>query len=157
MAKVLIVDDDPRVLLVIQRLLEMNGHTCVATESSLKALELVKLDAYQVIITDMRMPNMDGLTLLRRLKKEQPAIPVIMITAYASNRTAVESVKRGVFDYLVKPFNGADLLATVERALNTDEDHIRALDLYSGKNPVIKEYLECGSGLCANPSADAQI
>lgn len=144
MSKVLIVDDDPRIRTVIQRLLEMHGHTCVAAENGLKALELARLDSYQLIITDMRMPNMDGLTLLRRLKKEQPAIPVIMITAYASNRTAVESVKRGVFDYLVKPFNGADLLATVERALNTDEGHIRAMDLYAGHNPMIKEYLECG-------------
>lgn len=145
MAKILIVDDDPRILTVVQRLLQMHGHTCVAAENGLTALELARLDSYELIITDMRMPSMDGLTLLRKLKKEQPAIPVIMITAYASDQSAVEAVKRGVFDYLVKPFNGTDLLATVKRALNTDKDHMRAVDLYAGNNPAIKEYLECGN------------
>ena len=144
MAKILIVDDDPKILIVIQRLLEAKGHECVTAENGVKALELVKGDVFNLIITDMRMPNMDGLTLLRKLKKDEPFIPVILITAYASNETAIESVKRGVFDYVVKPFQTKDLLATVERALDTDKGHIRATDMYSGDNPVIREYLEFG-------------
>ncbi|MDD4017850.1 MAG: response regulator [Kiritimatiellae bacterium] len=141
MAKILIVDDDPNILIVIQRLLESNGHACVTAESGLKALELIKGDVFNLIITDMRMPNMDGLTLLRKLKKDEPSIPVILITAYASNKTAIESVKRGVFDYVVKPFQANDLLATVKRALDTDKDHARAVDRYSGDNPAIRDYL----------------
>jgi len=116
MAKILIVDDDPNILITTRCLLEADGHECVTAEDGLEALARVKENGFDLIITDMRLSNMDGLTLVRKLKEVEPSIPVILITAYASSETAVESVRRGVFDYLVKPFQEKELLAAVKRA-----------------------------------------
>jgi len=144
MAKILIVDDDPEVLIMLQRLLETDGHEGVTAESGLKALELIKLSAFDLVVADLRMPRMDGLELLREVKAIESTLPVILVTAYASSETAIEAVRCGAFDYLFKPFKVKDLLTTVERALNTDKDHTRATDMYSGDNPAIKSTLEVG-------------
>ena len=141
MAKILIVDDDPEVLIMLQRLLETDGHEGVTAGSGLEALELIKLNAFDLVVADLRMPRMDGLELLREIKAIESALPVILVTAYASSETAIEAVRRGAFDYLFKPFKVKDFLTTVERALNADRSHTRAADMYSGDNPDIKEYL----------------
>lgn len=117
MANILIVDDDPNILISTRCLLESVGHACVTAGNGQEALERVRQNGPDLIITDMRLPDMNGLSLVRELKKVEPALPVILITAYASSESAVESVKRGVFEYLVKPFQADKLLATIKRAL----------------------------------------
>jgi len=117
MAKILIVDDDPDILIVIQRLLETDGHEAVTADSGMKALKLIELDEYDLVISDLRMPSMDGIALLRELKALRPSLPVILVTAYASVETAAESVRLGASDYLFKPFKVKDLLSAVARAL----------------------------------------
>ena len=142
MARILIVDDDQRITLILKQLLRIKGHEGVPAESGAIALDLMKQGAFDVVITDLRMPHMNGLEFLREAKALKPSMPVILVTAYASNETAVESIKLGVFDYVSKPFKFDDLLATIERALMADKDKSRATDGYTGNNPAIKEYLE---------------
>ena len=142
MARILIVDDDPRINLILQQLLRIKGHEGVAAESGACALDLIKQGAFDVAITDLRMPHMNGLEFLREAKALKPSMPVILVTAYASNETAAESIKLGVFDYVSKPFKFDDLLATIERALTADKDKSRAIDGYTGNNPAIKAYFE---------------
>ncbi|MDX9867056.1 MAG: response regulator [Kiritimatiellia bacterium] len=122
MAKILVIDDDANILLSTRRLLESDGHECVTAGNGQEALEYVKQNRFALLITDMRLPDMNGLSLVRELKKVEPSMPVILITAYASCESAVESVKRGVYEYLVKPFQADELLATVKRALGANMD-----------------------------------
>lgn len=127
MAKILIVDDDPDILTVIQRLLETDGHESVTAEDGLKALELVKRQPFDLIISDLRMPSMDGMSLLREVKTIRPSLPVILVTAYASAETASESVKLGAAAYLFKPFKVKELLDAVGRALKGGQHFLRTV------------------------------
>lgn len=122
MSKILIVDDEARILLLLQSLLKANGYETVTAKDGNTALELVKNDAFDLIITDLRMAPMDGMTLFREIKTIHPNIPVILLTAYASVETAIDAMKNGAFDYLTKPFKVDEMLATVKRA----EEHIKS-------------------------------
>ena len=135
MANILIVDDDPNILISTRSLLESVGHACVTAGNGQEALERVRQNGPDLIITDMRLPDMNGLSLVRELKKVEPALPVILITAYASSESAVESVKRGVFEYLVKPFQADELLATIKRALGATMGGTGAAATCSGDSP----------------------
>ena len=142
MAKILIIDDDPRIPILLRHLLRLKGYESVSSESGKQALALIKQDTFDLIITDLRMQNINGMELLREVQTLEPFIPVIMVTAYASDETAIESVNLGVFDYLPKPYKGDELIDAVKRALAADKDKKRAKDGYSGNNPAIKAYLE---------------
>jgi DNA-binding NtrC family response regulator len=146
MANILIVDDDPRIPVLLKELLKSEGYESVLATNGMHALELIKQEAFDLIITDLRMPHMNGMELLREVKTLWPSIPVIMITAYASDKTAVESAKLGVFDYLAKPFKVEELIAAIDRALATGKDKTRAMDEYAGENAAIKAYLETAGG-----------
>ena len=87
--------------------------------AALEALERSKGGDVQVIITDLRMPGLDGMELLARLSRDYPGRPVVMITAHGSVDTAVEAMKAGAFDFLTKPFDAGDLRAVVQKAVNT--------------------------------------
>lgn len=145
MAKILIVDDDPRLQTLMQHLLASKGHDCSVAENGEDALKSAKEHAFDLVITDLRMRTMNGMELLKELKSLHPDVPVIMVTAYASDDTTFEAVKLGVFDYLEKPFRIADLVKVVNRALAAGIGKSRALDQYHGDNPVISEYLRGAS------------
>jgi DNA-binding NtrC family response regulator len=119
MPKILIVDDEARILLLLQSLLKANGYETATAKDGREALELVKRDTFDLVVTDLRMTPMDGMTLFREFKTLYPATPVILLTAYASVETAIEAMKNGAFDYLTKPFKVDEMLATVKRALDT--------------------------------------
>ena len=122
MAKILVIDDDANTLISTRRILESDRHECVKAGNGQEVLEYVKQNRFALLIPGMRLPDMNGLSLVRELKKVEPSMPVILITAYASCESAVESVKRGVYEYLVKPFQADGLLATVKRALGANMD-----------------------------------
>ncbi|MDD4101306.1 MAG: sigma-54 dependent transcriptional regulator [Kiritimatiellae bacterium] len=122
MSKILIVDDEARILLLLQSLLRANGHDTVTAKDGNGALDIVRNDeALDLVITDLRMAPMDGMTLFREIKNLRPEMPVILLTAYASVETAIEAMKCGAFDYLTKPFKVDELLAAVGRA----EEHVK--------------------------------
>ena len=132
---------------MLRELLQLEGYESVSASNGLDALEMIKQDAFDLIITDLRMPQMDGMAFLREVKALRPSVPVIMITAYASDITAVESVEFGAFDYIAKPFKVEALLNAIERGLSAGKDKTRASEAYSGKHAAIKQYLAKRSGI----------
>src|SRR5688572_18965405 len=98
---IVVVDDDGLVLAVLKKLLGQAGHRVETSESAAAALE--KLDEADLIVTDMVMPGMDGAALLAEVQRRRPGLPVIVMTAHATIEGAVELMRLGAFDYLVKP------------------------------------------------------
>ncbi|HRU70396.1 MAG TPA: sigma-54 dependent transcriptional regulator, partial [Kiritimatiellia bacterium] len=122
MPKILIVDDEARILLLLQSLLKANGYDAVTAKDGSSALETVRNGDYDLVITDLRMSPMDGLTLFKEIKVLRPELPVILLTAYASVETAIEAMKNGAFDYLSKPFKVDEMLDTVKRAIESSRN-----------------------------------
>lgn len=118
MVKILVVDDEPRILLLLQNLLQAQGYTVTTARDGNSALDFLRADSYNLIISDLRMAPMDGLALLAESKKVAPHTPFILLTAYASVETAISALKSGAFDYLAKPFKVDEMLATVQRAID---------------------------------------
>jgi DNA-binding NtrC family response regulator len=103
------------------RLLGLAGHQCVTTTAGHEALALLESQRPEVLLTDLKMPGMEGLELMRRAHQLDPDLPVIVITAFASIESAVGAVKEGAFDYLPKPFTANQLRVAVDRALRQRE------------------------------------
>jgi DNA-binding NtrC family response regulator len=116
-ATIVIVDDEPDMVENCARILRRAGHRCLTATDPHRALALVESDAPDLLLTDLKMPGMDGLELQRRAHDVDPSLPVIMITAFASIESAVAAVKDGAFDYLPKTFTIDQLQVAVERAL----------------------------------------
>jgi DNA-binding NtrC family response regulator len=114
---ILVVDDEPDMRDALTAALRREG-LCVSTAANgIEALEKVQGQSFDLIITDVRMPRMGGLALLQELKRTSAAIPVIMMTGYGRIEDAVEAMKAGAFDYLLKPFSLEDLKTAVTKAL----------------------------------------
>src|SRR5215510_1302057 len=115
-ARILVVDDElgPRESL---RMLLKPAYQITTAESGRVALDLLSRVRPDVVILDIKMPEMDGLEVLRRVKKADPSIEVVMITAYASLETVKNALTHGAFEYLIKPFSRQDLEETARRAL----------------------------------------
>ncbi|MBX3028487.1 sigma-54-dependent Fis family transcriptional regulator [bacterium] len=117
-ARIVIVDDEPRMAAVVAMALERDGHVCAQCGSAAEALAAVESGGADVVVSDLRMPDMDGLELLRRLHAARPDLPVILLTAHGSVPSAVAAMRDGAFDYVTKPFDNDELRALVARALD---------------------------------------
>jgi len=130
-SRILVIDDEEVVHLSLRRMLGRKGHE-VDTELSAKgALERLSNVKYDLVISDLMMPEMNGLELLEHLEKEEHAPPVLMITGYPTIRTAVQALRLGAVDYIAKPFSRQELLGPVNRALRRvrpAHDNASALD-----------------------------
>ncbi len=115
--KILFVDDEPKICQLIKELFKQEGYQTDTSLSGTEALQMMKKYNYEMLITDLKMPGIDGLELIRRAKREQPEISTIMVTGYATIETAVQSLKHGVDDYITKPFNIFELKKAVKRTL----------------------------------------
>jgi DNA-binding NtrC family response regulator len=118
---ILVVDDDPSVGLVLTGILKQEGFHAVHALSAAQALDRVDRSEVEVVITDLRMPGMDGMALLSALKKKSPDLPVIMLTAHGTVGTAVEAMKRGASDFMLKPFEREEVVHTIRKALASNE------------------------------------
>ncbi|MEM7247269.1 MAG: sigma-54 dependent transcriptional regulator [Acidobacteriota bacterium] len=110
MARILIADDEEGIRLFLSEVLAEEGHEVTTAEDGAVALELLQARGFDLLLTDLSMPRMDGLELLRRAKDEQPELEVILLTAHGSVDSAVEAMRLGAFDYLQKPLSGPDEL-----------------------------------------------
>ena len=119
--RILVVDDEPKICHLIEALLKQEGYLVDVCFSSIKALEIIKKDAYQMLITDLKMPGIDGLELVRKSKEYNPGIRTIMVTGYTTVDTAIQSLRHGVDDFLTKPFNIFELKKTVKQILRTHQ------------------------------------
>ncbi len=113
---VLIIDDDESLRRVVEYNLREDGYQVVTASDGRSGLDRCRESAVDLVLTDVRMPEMDGLELLARLKAMQPHLPVIVLTAHGTIDSAVEAMKVGAFDYLTKPFSRDQLLASVHKA-----------------------------------------
>lgn len=115
--KVLIVEDEKASSSILSEILEKNGFTTIEASSSGEALEIFEKDRPNAVLLDLKMPDMDGIEIMKRLKKIDPYIPIIIITAFGDIPTAVESIKLGAYDFIVKPPKFDRLIFTLKRAL----------------------------------------
>ncbi|MDP3479318.1 MAG: sigma-54 dependent transcriptional regulator [Desulfoprunum sp.] len=116
MTSILVVDDERSMRDFLKILLQKEGHTVVTAHNGENALECLKDQEFDLIISDIRMPGMGGLELLGTVKEQNPDLPVIMITAFASPDDAVQAMKNGAFDYISKPFNVDEIKSVIESA-----------------------------------------
>ncbi|MBW1739668.1 MAG: sigma-54-dependent Fis family transcriptional regulator [Deltaproteobacteria bacterium] len=116
--RILVVDDERDMLALLTRIItEKSPHDVTTEHDPLKAVEIIQKETFNLIITDLKMPKMDGIALLEEIKKIQPSSSVIIMTAYATIETAVEATRKGAFDYISKPFRKERILLTIRRAL----------------------------------------
>jgi two-component system NtrC family response regulator len=119
MDTILIVDDERNYLVVLEALLAPEGYETLTAENAQEALRVVREADLDLVITDMKMPGMNGMDLLEACKREKPELPVIMMTAYGTIEMAVEAMKKHAYDYITKPFQNEQLKLTVRKALET--------------------------------------
>ena len=117
MARICVVDDEYKVRALLKMLLSAQGHEVLEAADGRQALEVFDREAVDLLIADIRMEGMNGLELLQQVKEREPACPVIFITAYATVESAVEALRLGAVDYVMKPYEEDDILLSVERAL----------------------------------------
>jgi DNA-binding NtrC family response regulator len=120
--RILTVDDEPGMLKLLGMILrDKTPHEVVATNNPLEALEIVRRGGIDLVIADLKMPGLDGSELLEAVKEVQAGIPVIIITAYGTEEAAAETVEKGGFDFIMKPFRKEQILLAVDRALKWAE------------------------------------
>jgi two-component system NtrC family response regulator len=124
MAKVLIVDDDASLRRVLEYNLVEDGHDVVTAVDGKNAMSALLEERFDIVLTDIKMPGMDGMDLLREIKTRAPETEVIVITAFGTIEMAVEAMKAGAFEYITKPFNRDELKITVRKAVR-----MRALEV----------------------------
>ncbi len=116
MAHILIVDDEKKIRHILGIMLSRKGHGICEAGSGLEALELLEKGAFDVVISDIRMPEMDGFELLENIRKMEIPVPVVVITAFGTIDSAVEAMKKGAVDYITKPFEEERIILAVEKA-----------------------------------------
>jgi DNA-binding NtrC family response regulator len=119
--KILLVEDDDVFLRPLHRTLELAGYDVLPVPSAEDALDALKVEDVDVVLTDKRLPGMDGVELVRRVKADHADLAVVVMTAYGTIESAVEAMRLGAEDYLVKPFEVAELLLVIRRAIEFQE------------------------------------
>ena len=159
---ILLVDDEVRLGEVVGAALQARDFDTLLASSVHEALSLVNSERVDVIVSDMRMPGKGGRELLSLVKRERPELPVIIMTAYASVRSAVDIVKEGAFDYIAKPFEIDDMVATIDRALKltnamVENQRLRgeiggkySFDNLIGASPPFQTVLQQVTEVCAS-------
>lgn len=137
-AHILVVDDEPSMREFLSIMLKKQGHWVEVAAGGVEALQMLAKGEYQLVITDLAMPRVDGMTVLQRSRELTPPPAVILITAYATTESAVEAMKRGAFDYIIKPFKIDELKLIIDKALET-----RRL---VAENQELREALESSKG-----------
>lgn len=119
MPKILLIEDDVPFCLLLEKFLSKKAYQVVTAYSAEEAKSKIKIQDFDLIITDLRLPNYDGIELMSEFKKTYPNIPVILMTGYSEVSTAVKAIKNGAADYISKPFNPEEVLLVISNALKT--------------------------------------
>ncbi|MFZ3116658.1 MAG: sigma-54 dependent transcriptional regulator [Syntrophales bacterium] len=125
MEKVLVVDDELNMRLVLNAMIKKEGYEVALASDGRQALKMLQEGSYAAIITDLKMPHLDGMSLLSHVERDYPNIPVIMITAYGTIATAVDALKKGAFDYITKPFEQDELMDVIRKATKANNLSMR--------------------------------
>jgi two-component system response regulator AtoC len=149
---ILVVDDEPKMCRVLEIMLGKMGHEVHTAGNGIEALSVLEDHAVDLLLTDLKMPQMDGIALLRRLRQAQSDIPVIVMTAHGTIETAVAAMKNGASDYILRPFDIEVLELAVEKALHRAsearqaaylrEELSRGWDAFIGRSPAMQAVYE---------------
>jgi DNA-binding NtrC family response regulator len=116
--RLLVIDDEPNMLRLLKTILmDKTGYTVITTNNPLEVHSLLLQETFDLVITDLKMPLVDGIDLIDIIKKIDVHLPIIIITAYGTNEIADEAVKKGAYDFIIKPFRKETILITIKRAL----------------------------------------
>ncbi len=148
MASILVVDDEAKMRHILKIMLEMQGHSVEEASNGREALDVIEEKPLDLVIADIRMPEMDGLQLLGEVQKMDIPLPVVFITAFATIESAVEAMKQGAADYITKPFEEQRLLLTVQRVLGVSRIMRENRELREQLTQISKE----GEIICASKS-----
>jgi two-component system NtrC family response regulator len=118
METILIVDDEKNYPPILSAVLEEEGYETLTAASGMEALDVLAASDVDLVLTDMKMPGMDGIELLEKIKQTRPDIPVIMMTAHGTVDKAVEAMQKGAYSYVLKPFDNSRLVLYVEKAIS---------------------------------------
>ncbi|MCI0470948.1 MAG: diguanylate cyclase [Candidatus Aminicenantes bacterium] len=132
--KILVVDDEENFRSTLRDFLSENNYRVFEAGNGVQALAVLETEEIDLVISDMRLPRMDGITFTHKVKERRHDLPVIVMTAYASIESAVEAMKAGATDFITKPFKFAHILFIIERAMETK--HLREM---AGKSEYYKE------------------
>jgi len=142
--KILVVDDEKDMLLLLRRIISEETDYELQTETSpFRALDLFKNNPFDLVITDLKMPKMDGIELLETVKKIQPRVSVVILTAFATIDTAVEAIRKGAYDYITKPFRRERILLTIDKVMKWQQ--------------LVRENLELRQALAQSGRLDSLI
>ncbi|MEO7325048.1 MAG: sigma-54 dependent transcriptional regulator [Dokdonella sp.] len=134
--QILVVDDEPKMRRVLEIMLQKLGHRVCIAGNGREALDLLASNAIDLVIADLRMPEMDGIELLSTLRERGSEVPLLVVTAHGTVETAVAAMKYGAFDYIVRPFDMDALILSIERAL--------AAATLTRQNAFLREEIERG-------------
>ena len=116
--RILVVDDEPNMLRLLKTILmDKTGYEVTTTNNPLEVSKLLQEDHYDLVITDLKMPLVDGIDLIGIVRNLDAAMPIIVITAYGTIETAEEAIQKGAYDFITKPFRKETILITIKRAL----------------------------------------
>ena len=116
--RILVIDDEPNMLRLLKTILmDKTGYTVVTTNNPLEVESLLQEERYDLVVSDLKMPLVDGIDLIDIIKKIDSHLPIIIITAYGTSEIAEEAVRKGAYDFIVKPFRKETILITIKRAL----------------------------------------
>ena len=124
-ARILVVDDDENIRKVLKTILEDEGYTVDEAEDAKKAIEKSRRNVYNLALIDIRLPDMEGIELLTKMKDTVPKMRKIIITGYPTLQNAIEAVNRGADAYILKPFDMDKVLATIKEQLRKQEEERR--------------------------------
>jgi two-component system response regulator PilR (NtrC family) len=138
MSKILVIDDEQSMRDFLSIMLKKEGHDVVAAENGTDALKAVQTEIFDLVISDVKMPGLNGIDVLKTVKEVSPETVVIMITAYATAETAVEAMKLGAYDYITKPFKVDEIKLIIQKAL--EKGHLRK------ENILLRREIESRAG-----------
>ena len=147
MAKILVIDDEKPIRNTLKEILEYEDHQVEIASDGFEGLEKAKENTYDIILCDIKMPNMDGIEVLEKLEEVSPDVPVVMISGHGSVETAVEALKKGAYDFIEKPLELNRLLVTIRNALEKKDLVIETKKL---KRKVSKTYDMVGESEAIN-------
>jgi len=132
MAQILIVDDEVDMLALLAMIItEKSSHKATTTNNPLEVPKLIREGAFDLLITDLKMPGKDGIELIAEVREIDKSIPILIITAYGSVESAEDAIHKGAYDYITKPFRKEQILIAINRALEW-KDMKKKLDTLNG-------------------------
>jgi len=160
---VLVLDDEKNIVTVLKAILEKREFNVTGFTEPRLALDALRKEKFNAVITDLYMPEIDGMAFLSEVNRLYPGLPVIMITAFGTVDSAVDAIKKGAFDYVTKPFEQSEIVSVVQKAINTNllqrlagpaaqESEQSESPIFWGKNPLMQELQKVFQKIVVSPS-----